>query len=340
MISRKKAPNLAHAPLGLAGLTVLLSATTGFAGTKTETNAILRKAPTGANKAIRKKKAKKQQEATNSTSPDQIKSTAAAPAPASVNALDSAPTGNTNSATTASLTDKLLLNYSGAFSGPAIGNFSLFQPDPFGQDDGHIRIDNTLAAGYRISPTMSASGAFVFRDGAGGDGASLLNPFLRLNNASIFNRGGFNFGGDVRAFLPVSQAAVNSKLITAVRTNQTISWEVPGTRLTIGSYSFVQGNFFYDNAAGQNDMSLYLGPNIAYQITPKLAFTMIYEMSATHARGTGWTAFNAGIPDLEPGLSWDITPNVNFSPYINIFPGGDVSLRSSAIGATFSARFL
>jgi hypothetical protein len=105
-----------------------------------------------------------------------------------------------------------------------------------------------------------------------------------------------------------------------------------------------------NNAALQFDS--YAGPNVNYQVTPTVSVGILAEFEAERYMGTatgytpgplGFTSDNGANPtplDIEPNLSWDITPTVNFNPYINMYPGGNFGLATSSIGFFFGAKLL
>ena len=44
--------------------------------------------------------------------------------------------------------------------------------------------------------------------------------------------------------------------------------------------------------------------------------------------------------DLQPGLSWDITPNLNFNPFLDLKTGGNVNLDSTSMVFTLSWKLI
>ena len=80
------------------------------------------------------------------------------------------------------------------------------------------------------------------------------------------------------------------------------------------------------------DLELYLGPNVNYQISPTLLVTLLYEMRGSHTFGDKFGKLNSGGTDLQPGLTWDVTPHLMLNPYLNLLTGGKVNLSTTTFG--------
>lgn len=83
----------------------------------------------------------------------------------------------------------------------------------------------------------------------------------------------------------------------------------------------------------QPEIFVYLGPSINYQILPNLGVSVVYEMGAQTERQDSMLNFyngGAGATDLEPSLSWDVTPTFNLSPYLDIKTGQRIALDTTS----------
>jgi len=167
----------------------------------------------------------------------------------------------------------------------------------------------------------------------------LHDPYLRIALNSIAHTENFNLYADARLHLPVSTVSQDADRKSGFQFFQVSTYQVPDSRLAFGLYTSERINFYGPKGYGP-DMALYLGPNLAYTVSPSVALICLYEMGASHQYGDeSWALGNDGT-DLEPGVSIDLTPRLNVSPYLNLYTGNRVSLQSTAIGMTLAWKML
>lgn len=248
------------------------------------------------------------------------------------------------------LLDQLTASYFGVFSGPSLGSLSYYQPD----DQGHILeapanrvvLRNSLSLGYKVTPDVVAGviGNFNYYPVPvfSGNSFEIADPSLRLSHGKLIQQGNFNLGADLRALIPATQRTRDRNIVTSIRAMQSSTYQVPETQFSLGAYSFAKA-YIYGQGAPEDSMNLeaYLAPFVSYQFSNTVTMNLTYEMNAMHRRNQSITSWSSKDPtDLNLGLSMNLTPTVNFNPWIEIFPGGKINLDATQLGAYLSARLL
>jgi hypothetical protein len=270
--------------------------------------------------------------------------TTAAPAASAEAAAPAASVATSTEVGAPRLIDKVVLRFDAIFHGPGFGSDdNRVNPSPYGLVEGSpVYFENVATAGYRLSPsyTLTANVPFDWRY-AGSEKETILNDaYLRLKAAKLIQAGEFTLDADLRAYIPTSEASRNNKAFGNVRSTQYFTWQPAGSRFSAGTYSYVRGYAWNDDAAGKKSLRAYLGPHINYQILPNLSAELLYEMVA-HTK-TGGSAFNwyHEDTDLEPSLAWDVTDKITIIPYLDIKTGGRVAWDTTSMNIWFVANVL
>ena len=232
------------------------------------------------------------------------------------------------------IANKFSLNYFGIFYGPSVRGPAVYQPDTRGvpDKDRPLLFKNFLGLGYNVSDAVAVSGTFqwtwqpVMRHEA-----QVQDPFLKVSHNSIFQVDSLNLYGDLRVHLPVSHISRDNELLFGVQSVQALSYSLPEANLLLGLVGSVRANRFGSRGFG-NDLELYVAPNLNFQIRDTLALTLLYEIYASHGYGARAFSFAGDGTDLEPGLAWDLTPQLTFNPYLHIPLSGSVNLNSMTFG--------
>jgi hypothetical protein len=242
------------------------------------------------------------------------------------------------------LVDKITASYWGAYAGPTIANPSRTSMNFDDATPTDIQsVDSTLTAGYKLSEDVAILGNYRFiyvpaaeikADGSGG-GQDYINkdPWLSLRHSKLIHRGNLNMSADLRMYIPVQNAG---KLNTGLRSTQTTTYDIPSTRLTLGTYTFERINSKHAGTS-VNDMELYAAVFANYQLTNKLALTGWSDLAQFDIKFDK-DLVNKPV-DVALGVNWDITPNVSVNPSLTVFPQ-HVSLQTTMLGAILSAKFL
>lgn len=234
------------------------------------------------------------------------------------------------------------LSYFNIFYGPALKNTTSYQATPTGEvdTDRPILFKNFLTAGYHLTDdlTVSATGQWVHQPVRGQE-LSLRDPYAKIAHSSVFSSHGVTLSGDIRAHFPVTMFSRESDLRAAFQSFQALSWDPEGSSWSLAGFFSERWNFFGSQGVG-NDGDFYFAPYLAYQLRPSLALTVMYEVMASHVLYDDAWRFTQEGTDLEPGVSWDITPNFNLSPYLHFFPGGRISWETTSIGMLLSWKLI
>jgi hypothetical protein len=248
------------------------------------------------------------------------------------------------------LIDKIVLKYDGSIYGPSIGKFNSTQPDEYGKDGDPVSLESIVTAGYRVTKDVVISAKYASlmaltrekgdrNEELYGPTYVMNDPWLQVQHNSLINSGPANVYLDGRVYAPLSSSSQLAKRVLSVRTTQIVDYEFPASRFTLEWASYIRSYFYSPDGKG-NDWKLYMGPNLQYKISPTLTATLLYEAVATHKFGAD-PGLDAAGTDLEPGISWDITPKINFSPYLNFYPGGKfISSDTIGVGANFTVKVL
>jgi hypothetical protein len=138
----------------------------------------------------------------------------------------------------------------------------------------------------------------------------------------------------------VSKRSQSAHLITSLRASQSTSYSRNRWTLGVSTYERV---FLYTSQSSKAPakFELFAGPFVQYQLGKTTALTLNYSMDTVHAAKADFLDWSAGeTSDLSLGLSWDITPKVNFNPFLTIYPGGKITLDSTQVGFYLSAGLI
>jgi hypothetical protein len=178
----------------------------------------------------------------------------------------------------------------------------------------------------RITPTAY----WQWLPSAGGN-YSVQDPFVKLSDDAIISEGNFNLYGDIRYHAPISNFSKAANITGSYQSVQVATYIPEGTRWMLNLFSSERAYTYGPQGYG-NDFEVYIAPNIGYQITPKVQLTMLYETNLVHVYGNNPGTLEGDGTDLQPGVSIDLTNNINFHPYLSIYPSAP-SIASTSVGA-------
>lgn len=272
----------------------------------------------------------------------QTTTTPAVPAPAAAAAATTQTT-----AEEVGIAKRISLSAIAQFNGPSLGDFDHTVRDESGNYSGTINVDTSLYAGYKFNDRISGTVAVPFMvTPIDGWKFTMEDISLRASMRKLLSAGNLGMSADLRAYLPTSTSSQNKNMITGIRSTQNTTYDIGTTNLTLGLVTFERINFFAgDRLLGktgnptQTMYEIYFGPNVNYQITPTLGANLLLEADVSWKKGNQFDQ-TALATDLEPGLSWDITPNLNFNPYVNIFPFDNAGWNNTTVNFYLTAKFL
>jgi hypothetical protein len=229
--------------------------------------------------------------------------------------------------------------YYAVFYGPSLQHpGSSLQATPSGDPDPNrpIIIKNFFNLGYSLTKDITLNGtAYWIHTPVKGHDLTLGDPSLRLAHNRLIHTDQFNIYADVRVHFAVTKPSRHADLLTSFQSFQITSYQFKNFPLSIGAYTSIKTNLYGKEGAG-SDVELYFGPNLSYQLTPSIAFTLLYETGASHAYGDDTNELVADGSDLQPGLALMLGDNLFLNPFLNIYTNKQISLRSTSFGMTFS----
>jgi hypothetical protein len=218
-----------------------------------------------------------------------------------------------------------------------------------------VFIRSNASLGYKVSPDLVAGGvARVDYLPKNGNDTLWEDAYLRLMAPKLINKGNLTAVGDLRFYVPTSHLSRENGLMTGITTRFVPSYTPTGSRFTFGTI-FSHTWYVHDGrvdsvnptATTAWSSEFYVGPNLSYQISPKVALTALYEFDAVRmANASGLLNYTSdthtanGYTDFEPGVNVDITPNIYINPFLNMYPGSDFSLDTTNINIIFGMKLL
>jgi hypothetical protein len=224
------------------------------------------------------------------------------------------------------------IRYYGVFFGPTVSRLNSEQ-----QDGTPLSIRNFLSFNHSIDSNtrLGASLSWNWRPVQGQDW-SLRDPFIKLSKPSAWESGSWNWYTDLRLHLPVTESSRSRDLWAALQSFNSLDYDVEAGGF--GLYSAIRRNFLGSQGSG-DEWEFYAAPHAHWQALKTLSVGMLVEWdggtpfeSATDGRviySDGW--------NLQPGLSWDPTPALNLSPFLNLpLSSGNPSSQQPTLGMTLS----
>lgn len=252
---------------------------------------------------------------------------------------DAAPVQPNSTAESRSLLDQLsdhyALTYWGNYYGPAVSGTNQLSPGPVGFPSADQYLDSVVTASYKINPNLLLGVAqeFYYRPVVGQD-LTLLDPAVRLQALHVIHNDHWDLKLEGWAYGGVTAPSRADGEFSGLKFVQNLNYS--NGNLTVGAYAY-ERQYFYDSTnplAGTSieDRRWYLAPNGSYAIGKNVQVTMWVDwIQSLHFRGdTGFMPTNYPW-DAEPGINWDITPQLSLNPYINVYPGNP-TLASTYFG--------
>ncbi len=252
----------------------------------------------------------------------------------------------TSEASTGSWTQNVGLSFSSILWGPGLGDISSYQPNiETGKRDPESRLllENTLKASYKLDAKNTlALGwdfyAYPVRGSEAGDKFEALDPSVRWNNSSVLKVGNFNLGTEFRAYVPVYAGWEGTSHITHLRAYGFLSYEIPNSRFGLAMTALARQYLYSDPdaAAGKWAQRFYVGPEVSYQISPTVSAWLLFEANTERRMSANFVPVN----DIEPGITWNVTPNITFSPFLDIPTHKRVAFDTTTINASLTLKAL
>ena len=241
------------------------------------------------------------------------------------------------------LIDKVTASFYGSFMGPSLGDPNALQPKVDGsRGTTKQRMDSSLMAGYKLTPQVKVTGSYnFFYYPVMGHDIVMKDPHISVSHNKLYDKNGLNLTADLRTYLPFTTASsTTNDMKIGVRSTQLLTWEIPNSRWTVGTWTYVKSNVLGSGHTVVEDLPpdwiLYYAAHSEFKIKPNLQATWYWEADHAHALGGGWDNEDS---DMGIGVNWDVTSKISLNPYVQIYPG-HLRMNSSQFGMIISAAFL
>lgn len=260
--------------------------------------------------------------------------------------------------------EKFRLNLNFYYYGSSISEpFGGYQPDVssnYAQSENSdpVTLETHLAIGYKFHPNMTFSVNPQFRTVAAssykqGEAAlakyfTPIASFVRLNFGKFYKSDKFTWNGDLRYYPGVTDDLKGTPLY--LRTGQNFMYSV-SDKVTLAAYNTVRYYKRTDSAyekafaKGQDlfNWRLTASPTIEYQARDNLNLSVSYNMDVIHNSTESfgprfWNDNNFTYTEL--GAVWNITPTIEFNPYVDVFTSNNANFNTSQLGANLTFTLL
>jgi hypothetical protein len=167
------------------------------------------------------------------------------------------------------------------------------------------------------------------------------DPYLRLGVRDLLPQTvRASWAADLRLHVPVSSVSRGRDMVAGLQTYHNLSTPLDSARrLSAGVVASGRVNFYGSQGLG-SDLELYVGPTVGWQASQKLGFSLTYDWGASHWLGEPAGELISDGTDIQPAVSWDVTPELNVSPFLNLYTGKNTNLKGSSIGFTLSLQLI
>ncbi len=239
--------------------------------------------------------------------------------------------------------DNIVMKYWGNYAGPPITNPTATtttnvkgQPLTTKQN-----ADDLLTLGYQIAPGIRPGIGMPFNFVPFQHAVFQIKPiYFGLIDLKLFDTGGLSMHTDVRFYTPIGDVASSQDVQTGFRASQITLYEVPGSKWTVGSYSYFRYWKYGSNGKGfRNDYEVYFSLLAWYPLSKEFDVTIWSDiLQLGHQFGASGGLKNLPI-DFQPGIRWNIAKSITVNPYVNLIPG-NLRWETFNMGVVVNARFL
>lgn len=236
---------------------------------------------------------------------------------------------------------RLGLSYFGIYSGPSL-DLQGYHPNPQGQSAGSIGSWNILGANIKDVAPFDIDFQFIWDwDMSNQQRQTLLNPRIGISGTVVRNDrlslwANFNFE------VPASQSSQAQGRLTSIGGFQEFHYQWGESRaLSTGFFHWARVYLYHRLGDGSGStFDGALTPLTRYRLSRSLALQLAYVMNYRNARFANVSETVLGVQQLQPGVTWDITSNVNIMPYLILHPWEGVRFSNSSLGFWLSVGLI
>ncbi|MBX9767484.1 MAG: hypothetical protein K2X47_09460 [Bdellovibrionales bacterium] len=196
--------------------------------------------------------------------------------------------------------------------------------------------EHELGVGYRISESFLTSMVMPWNMSQGLP-FELQDPFLKLSHANLLSSDFLILASELRFAVPLSTPSREKEVLTSVVLDQVLRWSMPSTKLTLAVRGMMHTDFHYLSSKNSLPQG-HLAPALSYQLLAPLAFTLAVEWTTEPAlvrRLVTHGGHNQGTT-VQPGFCWNMTAEVNVTPYLILETERNLTSDSAILGLIFN----
>jgi hypothetical protein len=278
---------------------------------------------------------------------------------------DATPTNTSSTKAKNGILDRISASYTNVFYGPSVGTWDMKHMPDYTTGDAvmgqPLMSKNYLSLGYKVNNNLSLSGTFYtysyYADSLSPAGVVTRHAGVRLADSYVkatipkaYHQGNFNLAVQALITAPLSDNSKATSRITFAAAKQLFSYEVPKSKMTLSLETYEEAHLYSNrhkaaSVNGTYDLDFYTGPTVAYQLSPTVSVSALYEFETHRKVGAHGMDFDTNYMDIEPGVSWDITPRINLNPFLNlpVYTEGqttNLNLKTTQICAVLALKLL
>ena len=217
--------------------------------------------------------------------------------------------------------------YYGVFFGPSAQALQSLQ-----SDGTPVYLRNFLSWNHALDAQtrVGVSVSWNWRPVLGQDW-TLRDPFLKISKPTAWQRGDWSWYTDLRLHLPVTEASRNRDLWAGIQSFNSFDWET--TAGGAGIYASLRRNVLGTQGEG-DEWEFYVAPHAQWQAFRTLSIGTLLEWDGGTPFGEDSRVIYSDGWNLQPGLSWDASPQLNLSPFLNLPLSPDS--QGASLGVTLS----
>jgi hypothetical protein len=196
--------------------------------------------------------------------------------------------------------------------------------------------DNEMSAMYLFTPTIGIGLDFEFSyTPVLGQDITMEYIGFKLMDRKVIFKNGFTLYSNLIFQLPTTDYDHNRGVFAGIKTEPYVRYVVPHSHFTLGAWTEFKD---YAGAVDGKMYKAYVEPYINYSLSHNFSLNLSYEFEADHYASTsGMSIYES---DFQPGFAVNLTRTIILNPYLQFFTTNKLTMDSTAVGATITARLL
>ncbi len=236
---------------------------------------------------------------------------------------------------------KIYFSYFGMYQGPSLSNpggRGAIDSSSLTYENGEQNLQNQFKLDYFLSPNVFVGAVLNFQiNPLGGTPIHMLDSGVRIGHQRIIHTDSLNLMADFRVTGPLKPENRRRNELVDFQSLQVLNYNIPKTKFSLGVVGFHTLQLYGSNLpilpsndlGAAKDWNLYLGPYASYHLSNSFAAIVAYDVHPYHRVGANWDTWVSDPSDIAPGISWDITGDINFQFQVVMYPS---QLRWDTLG--------